>query len=151
MKHDARSPAATQNYIGESFANHTEDKKVERILKLRENCNNLCKEVGIGRSKQGRWTIFARRESHREGFEICEGFLRRTRMHRTLKTKKGRADFRTREESEPKSRERRARTREFGNLGVGGGSEPGAVGVKTKEESEQGRWWRRLAPRDRRL
>ena len=66
---------------------------------------------------EGRWTIFARRESHREGFEICEGFLRRTRMHRTLKTKRVGGEFRTREESEPKSREGGARTKEFGNLG----------------------------------
>ena len=37
--------------------------------------------------------------------------------HRTLKTKRVGGEFRTREESEPKSREGGARTKEFGNLG----------------------------------
>ena len=53
-------------------------------------------------------------------------------MHRTLKTKKGRADFRTREESEPKSREGGARTREFGNLG--------GVGTRSCRSQNKGRF-----------
>ena len=68
--------------------------------------------------------------------------------------KKGKGEFRTREESEPKSREGGARTREFGNLGgVGTRScrSQNKGRFRTREESEQGRWWRRLAPRDRRL
>ena len=88
-------------------------------MKLRENCNNLCKEVGIVRSKPARWTIFARRERHREGFEKCEGLSEEQgcTLAQDAQNKKGRGEFRTREESEPKSREGGARTKEFGNLG----------------------------------
>ena len=100
---------------------------------MRENCNNLCKEVGIVRSKPARWTIFARRERHREGFENVRVSQKNkgAHLHRTLKTKRVGGEFRTREESEPKSREGGARTREFGNLG--------GVGTRSCRSQNKGR------------
>jgi len=87
-------------------------------LKLRENCNNLCKEVGIVRSKPARWTICARRETHGEGFEILRVF-QKSKGAQDAQNKKGKGEFRTREESEPKSREGGARKGVW-ELGGGG-------------------------------
>ena len=145
-----------QNYIGESLANHTEDKKVEHILKLRENCNNptCARRLALeGANKEGGPFLHGKKGTGK-GLKYVN-VSQKNKGAQDVQNKKGRGEFRTREESEPKSREGGARTREFGNWG---GSEQGVVGVKTKEESEQGRWdseqgrwWRRLAPRDRRL
>ena len=99
---------------------------------MRESCNNLCKELGFGRSKPARWTIFARRERHREGFEKCEVLSEEQGCTaQDAQKEKGKGEFRTREESEPKSREGGARTREFGNLG--------GVGTRSCRSQNKGR------------
>ena len=103
---------------------------------MRENCNNLCKEVGIVRSKPARWTIFARRERHREGFENVRVSQKNkgAHLHRTLKTKRvGGNSEQGRNLSQRAGREEP----EQGSLGTWEGSEQGVVGVRTREESEQ--------------